>query len=223
VRRVAVLVVLAAACAVVASPASATNECKGLKVCVPIAGPWVLAMPGQVQYQLSCPKRFIIGGLDAELSSRGIDVGFVGGLGSPVNPGITTSQSVIFLGRLLHGRDPAPTFRPHIGCIPAAGGGQRVPTAYHAFPPGKPSTRELKQIAVRSGVHGATAACAKGERLVAATHAIGFRVTVPPTAALAHAVAVSQRISGGRVHLTIRAGPSTHAVVQVDLVCGVLP
>src|SRR5262249_38786940 len=126
-------VLAALACAVAVSPASATNECKGLQVCVRIAGPWVLASPGQVEYQLDCPKKYVVGGLDAELSSRRIDVGFVGSLGSPVNPGITTSTSAVFLGRLVHGHDPAASFRPHIGCVPASGGGQRTPTAYHAF------------------------------------------------------------------------------------------
>ena len=130
-KRLLVLVTLAAAVSAVAAvPASATNECRGLKVCVPVAGPWVLASPGQVEFQLACPKRFVVGGLDAELSSRGIEIGFVGNLGSPVNPGITTSASAVFLGRLVRGQDVAASFRPHIGCIPASGGGQRSPTAY---------------------------------------------------------------------------------------------
>ena len=47
---------LAAVCAVAAAPAGATNECRGLQVCVPVAGPWVLAAPGEVQFQLACPK-----------------------------------------------------------------------------------------------------------------------------------------------------------------------
>ena len=31
-------------------------------------------------------------------------------------------------------RGVAPSFRPHIGCVPGAGGGRRTPTAYHAVP-----------------------------------------------------------------------------------------
>ena len=64
-RRLLVLPVVATACAIVAAPASATTECRGLQVCVPVAGPWVLASPGQVEFQLACPKKFVIGGLDA--------------------------------------------------------------------------------------------------------------------------------------------------------------
>jgi len=40
--KVLVLAALAAAAAVLATPAGATNECKGFQVCVPVAGPWVV-------------------------------------------------------------------------------------------------------------------------------------------------------------------------------------
>jgi hypothetical protein len=223
VRRLLTLATLAAACAVVATPAYATNECRGLQVCVPVAGPWVLATPGQVEFQLACPKRFVVGGLDAELSSRGIDIGFVGNLGSPVNPGITTSKQAVFLGRLVRGSDPAASFRPHIGCVPASGGGQRTPTAYHAFKPGAPSVRHVTQIAVRpGGVQHYVGRCARNERLVAATHAIGFFGTTPPSVSLARSVHVVQSVAAGRVKLTIRAGHAiagSRAVVQLDLLC----
>jgi hypothetical protein len=221
VRRLLLLAVVAVACGVAASPAGATNECKGLQVCVPITGPWVLAAPGQIEFQMSCPKRYIVGGLDAELSSRGIDVGFVGSLGSPVNPGITTSQQVVFLGRLVRGRDPAPFFRPHIGCVPASGGGQRVPTAFRPVPPGKPTVREVSQVVVRpGGVRHFAGRCAKNERLVAATHAVGFAGDTPPSVAAARSVHVAQHVAAGRVALTIRAAPGVRAIVQLDLLCG---
>lgn len=213
---------ISAAVVATAAPADATNECRGLQVCVPITGPWVLASPGQVEFQLACPKRFVVGGLDAELSSRAIDVGFVGNLGSPVNPGITTSKEAVFLGRLVRGSDPAASFRPHIGCIPASGGGQRSPTAYDVFAPGKPSIREVSQIAVRPGRRHYTKRCAGTERLVAASHAIGFFSTGPPTVSMARAVHATQSIHAGHVALTIsatRAIVESNAVVQLDLVC----
>jgi hypothetical protein len=223
VRRLLVLGAAATVCAVVAAPAGATNECRGLQVCVPVTGPWVLAAPGEVQFELACPKRFVVGGLDAELSSRGIDVGFVGRLGSPVNPGITTSKEAVFLGRFVRGRDSAPSFRPHIGCVPASGGGQRIPTAYHVVPPGKPVQRRVVEVPVRSGkTRRYVGRCLRNERLAAATHAIAFYGDKPPTAALARAVAVTQRVRAGHAELTIRASfatAGTHAVVQLDLLC----
>ena len=219
---VALLVVLAVG-AVAASTAGATNECRGLMVCVSITGPWVSAAPGEVQFQLACPPRYIVGGLDAELSSRGIEVGFVGALGSPVNPGITTQKEALFLGRHVRGRDPAPSFRPLLGCIPASGGGRRTPTAYHAFPPGKPTVRQVTNVRVRPGatVH-ALVRCPQAQRLATASHALAFYGSTPPPASLVKAVEIKQEIAHGVVRLSVRA---THAIgetptiVQLDLLC----
>jgi hypothetical protein len=224
VRRLAVAgAVACAALAVAVSPAAATNECKGLQVCVPVAGPWVLATPEGAEFQLDCPKRFIVGGLDAELSSRAVDIGFVGGLGSPVNPGITTTGSAVFLGRFLGARGAA-TFRPHIGCIPASGGGRRTPTAYQVFAPGKPTTRVVKQLTVlpRITTH-LVARCAAGKRLVHATNATAFFSDTPPSAQVAQSVHVTQLVRSGTVRVTARggAGIPERTIVQVDLVCAV--
>jgi hypothetical protein len=140
-----------------------------------------------------------------------------------VNPGITTSKEAVFLGRLVRGSDPAASFRPHIGCVPASGGGQRTPTAYHAFKPGTPSIRHVTQIAVRpGGLRHYVGRCAPKEKLVAATHAIGFFGTTPPSVSLARSVHVAQRVASGSVELTIRAGHAiagSRAVVQLDLLC----
>ena len=222
-RRVAAVAVAAVACAVAAAPAGATNECRGLQVCVPVSGPWVVASPGQVAYQLSCPRRYIVAGLDAELTTRGIDVGFVGSLGSPVNPGITTSRAAVFLGRLVRGGNAASSFRPHIGCVPASGGGSRTPTAYHAFPPGKPTDRRVVELQVTPGTMIRSARCPSRERLVWASHAVGFFGSDPPTRELVRAVRASHTVRrGGTVVLTVHATPyilGTPALVQLDLVC----
>ena len=99
----ATLIMAAAAALVLALPAGAANECAGLQVCVPVAGPWVVvpaptAVPRtRVEWQVTCPRNHVAGGLDARLSVRAIDVAFLGSLGSPVNPGISTSRSVVFV------------------------------------------------------------------------------------------------------------------------------
>jgi hypothetical protein len=223
-RRVVIAgVVVCAALAVAVSPAAATNECKGLQVCVPVAGPWVLATQGGTEFQLDCPKRFIVGGLDAELSSRALDIGFVGGLGSPVNPGITTTGSAVFLGRFLDASGAA-TFRPHIGCVPASGGGERTPTAYQVFKPGKPTTRVVKQLAVLpKTTTRLVARCAAKQRLVHATYAVAFFSDAPPSASVAKSVRVKQAVRSGAVRVTARggAGIPERTIVQVDLVCAV--
>ena len=217
-RRALVLAAVLGTCAVVAVPAGATNECRGLQVCVPVAGPWVVAAPGQVEFQLSCPKNYIVAGLDAELSARGVDVGFVGALGSPVNPGITTSRDVVFLGRRVRG--PAvSSFRPHIGCVPARGSGSRTPTAYHAYPPGKPTTRKVVNFAARAGKTVRHARCDARQTLVAVTHALGFIGTTPPAAEAVGAVRVSHAVKRGVATVTVHAPAGSGAVVQLDLVC----
>ena len=145
--------------ALAAAPtAGATNECRGLNPCVPVAGPWVVvpvgksAQPPQVQYQLTCPRGYVVAGLDVELSDRAIEVTFLGSSGSPVSPGITTSRTVVFVGTYVGTGARAPTFRPHAGCVPAAGGGQRTPTGVGAvFPPGKPTVRRVSTAGVTSG------------------------------------------------------------------------
>jgi hypothetical protein len=190
----------------------------GLQVCVPITGPWVLAAPGQIEFQMSCPKRFIVGGLDAELSSRGIEVGFVGALGSPVNPGITTSREAVFLGRVVRDVIGA-TFRPHIGCVPASGGGRRTPTAYHPFPPGKPTVRRVVNFTVHAGTTTHGARCARNELLVSATHAIGFPGDMPPSEAAIGSVRATQRYRNGLMLVTVHVTKRVRAVVQLDLVC----
>jgi hypothetical protein len=206
--------------AVAAGQARATNECRGLQVCVPVAGPWVVAPTGsEVQFQLACPAHFIVAGLDAELSTRGIDITFRGGLGSPVNPGITTSSSAVFMGRLLAGKTA--TFRPHIGCVPASGGGERYPTAYHPLPPSRPLAPTTLQYNVAPGVHRYLARCPASQHLLQATHAVGFFTAVPPAAALVRSITVKQVVARELVRLTVHAGtlPGVRAVVQVDLVC----
>jgi hypothetical protein len=226
VRALVALAAAAAAAAILAAgatTASAKRECRGFDVCVPVAGPWVLAPShARVEIQLRCPRRFVVGGLDAQLSSRAIDLAFLGKLGSPVNPGITTSGAAVFVGRFLAAAGVA-SFRPHIGCIPAAGGGGRVPTALvKTFPPGAPAVRRVAQIGVRAGgTRRLVRGCHRGERLAGSTYAVGFYAAAPPARALASAVRVARRVRAGRVWLTVHGGRirGAGAIVQLDLLC----
>jgi len=211
-----------------AEAAQAADECEGLRVCVPIAGPWVVVPPSsgtnrqQVRYQLTCPRGYVVGGLDAELSNRAIDVGFLGRLGSPVNPGISTSRSVVFVASFVGEGARAPTFRPHIGCIPAAGSGIRIPTAVTAFPPGQPTNLRVRTVRVRPGAVTVIQACTARERLVGASHAIGFFRRTPPNASLVATVTSARTVSGSRVVVRARGDAElggVRAVVQVHAIC----
>ena len=225
--RLLVLAAVGAAALAVAGTAGArtTRECNGFPQCVPVAGPWVLA-PGraETQWQLACPKGYVVGGTDAELTTHALDVVFRATLGSPVNPGISTSRTAVFLGRLVAGRNPAASFRPHIGCIPGAGGGQRVPTVHHkVYPPGRPTVLRATTLKVAAGAtRHVTAGCRAGERLVTSSDAIGFRSKQPPSPTAARAVHVHRTIHGRRVTAAIRGDSDVlgaRAVVQLDLLC----
>lgn len=229
VRLVALLVVLAGALAV-ASPAGGANECDGLMVCIPVEGPWVVvptsgALPRpQVEYQLTCPRGYVVGGLDARLSDRAVDVAFLGTLGSPVNPGISTSRSVVFVATYVGASARAPTFKPFIGCMPAAGGGSRVPTSATAFRPGKPTIRRVRTVRVRPGETTVTQRCVSSERLVGASHALAFATRTPPSVSLVGGLSSSQSVRGREVVVQVRADAElagVRAVVQVHAVCAV--
>ena len=225
---VAVVAVTLVAALALAAPAGSANECDGLLVCIPIAGPWVVvptatgtARP-QASWQLTCPRRHIVGGLDAELSQRAIDVSFLGRLGSPVNPGITTSRSVTFLGAYVGTSPRAPTFKPYVGCMPAQGGGSRVPTAATAFEPGTPTTFRVKTTRVRPGSASVSSSCRAGERVVGASHAFGFFTRTPPGASLVSSVRGEQSVRDKSVVVSVRGDAElggVRAVVQVQAVC----
>lgn len=223
------LALMAAVLTVVPSAAAATRECNGLQICVPIAGPWVVVPTGgatrtTVQFQLDCPRGYVVGGLDAELTSRSIDISFAATLGSPVNPGISTSRTVVFSATYV-GSDARAlaSMRPHIGCIPLTGGGGRVPTAASAiFRPGQPTTRRTRTVQIRVGSTRVVQACASGERLISASHAVGFYSQRPPSAALTAAVRTRQTVGNGRIVVVAQSAPvisSAPAVVQVGAVC----
>ena len=216
-----------AAAALAPAPAAATNECEGLLVCIPVAGPWVVvpARGAKVEYQLTCPRGHVVGGLDAELTHRAIDLAFLGRLGAPVNPGITTARSVVFVGSSVVRAVRGPTFRPHIGCMPAAGGGGDVPTLRRlqaVVPPGQPTTRRVRTTRVRPGSAVVAQACGRQERLVGSSHAFGFFTAQPPTASLIATVAGRRSVAGRRAAVAVRADAElvgVRAVVQVHAIC----
>ena len=80
-------------------------------------------------WQLVCPQG-IVGGVDARASEAAVAVEFPGRIGSPVNPGITTTGSLVFKGTYAGRVRKATSYQPFIGCIPGGGGGPRTPTAF---------------------------------------------------------------------------------------------
>jgi hypothetical protein len=227
-RALLLLALVAAALSVGAGSAGATNECNGFPACVSVPGPWVplAARTGaHAAWDLKCPDRFIVGGIDALVSDRAIDVGFQGMVGGPVAPGLATGQDALISGMYTGAARRASAFKPFIGCIPTSGGGGRETTAYHASPPkvypaGRPTVRRAAVVHLRPGLEGAVKpTCAPKERLVSVDAAAGFYTTLPPAASAAAAVRVqvvgqTVRISVGR---NLPAG--MRADVQVVALC----
>jgi hypothetical protein len=156
-------------------------------------------------------------------------VSFRGRLGSPVNPGITTERSVVVAAHYTGRVRQTTTFRPHVGCVPGGGGSSPPPyiaalrlAAPEAFPPGRPTVRRVRTAPLGAGSRRVGVACGASERLVAASHAIGFHTQVTPAAAIVAAVRSSRLVRGRRVLVTVGVAPvarNAEAVVQVQAVC----
>ena len=218
------------------SDAHAGTECNGLLICIPVAGPWV-KIPQQsgtrrlpTYYHLSCPQGAVVGGVDAEVTHRSIELTFAGTLGGPISPGVTTSTAAVFAGRET-GRIPLPTaFKPLLGCIPGGGGGRgrtmRPPTrslSSAAAERGDPTVRRVKSFRLRAGgpVAG-TLRCRPDERLISYAHAVAFHMKRQPTARELSEVDARASASGGRVTVTGEAGSIVSGLpvrVQIQVVC----
>lgn len=208
------------------SSARAGTECDGLIVCIPVQGPWVQVPGGgaPTYYQLSCPGRGqVIGGLDADRAGP-LELSFLGTLGGPVGPGVTTSRSAVFVARTTRS---LASFRPLLGCIPASGGGGRARTSYApkrklaAAAPGpvvEATIRRVKNVRVRDARTGRAAhACLAGERLLAFSHAIAFRSRRPLALSALGSVRGTARRSGRSVAVGIRSGSARPEGVRVEV------
>jgi hypothetical protein len=228
VRRPAVLALIlvgAAVAALSAGNARAADECKGLRVCLPVAGPWVVVPGGGADYELACPLAgYIVAGIDARVAARDVDVSFRGEIGSPVGPGVTTRRSVVFHAVRTRPRVTT-SFQPFLGCIPTTGGGGRALTGVTAgaavIKPTQALFSVVRNVTVKGGSMTVRASCPSNAQLLSATHAIAFRQAAAPSALQRGAVRVRRSITGGVVvaRVTATAAAGTHAEVQVRAVC----
>lgn len=168
---------------------------------------------------------YIVGGTDARVSTRDVDVSFRGETGSPVGPGVSTRRSLVFHGLRSAAGAGTSSFKPFIGCIPATGGGGRALTGLTARAIGIKPEQPLFSVVVTSAIvqrsQVVRASCPRTARLVGATHAVGFDQTTPPTAAQRGAVRVTRSVVEGVVVARVRASASAGAFanVQVRALC----
>lgn len=224
IRLLPVLLAAAAVAAVAPSSASAGRECDGLLVCIPVAGPWVQVPGGgtPTYWQLACPGRGqVIGGVDADRSGR-LEIMFLGTLGGPVGPGVTTGRTAVFVARTAQ---QLSGFRPRLGCIPANGGGARGRTSHRATrrltaaaPVEEAAIRRVKTVNVAARARVSVRhSCLAGERLLASSHAVAFRTRRAPSRTVLGSVRASSRRDGGRVVVTVRSGIARPTGVRVQL------
>ena len=224
--RLALAIAVVAALAAVAAPISgATGECTGIRQCIPVAGPWVVVPAhGSSQYLLSCPGgRSVVGGLDALATSRSVHVSFVGQLGAPVGPGVTTTRYALF--RAVSTSAKREAFQPRLGCIPAAGGGGRSTVSFNAVAPGPSLDLRSRIVVVGPGdTRFGRLTCPAGETLVDSWHSLAFRTKAAPPLSEADYVQARHVVVGGKqVVVTASATDAlsidVHAVVQAGAVC----
>jgi hypothetical protein len=239
VRRLALALVVTAALTGLAGGvewAGAADECRGLQVCLPVSGPWVVipartaTQPARVEFELRCPIRgYIVAGTDVRLADPDIDVSIRGETGSPVGPGVTTTSSAIFVGVYAGERRAPTTFRPFIGCVPTSGGGGRALTSTagastgEALRPTRPITFRSALRRVPSGSRAEVVArCRARETAIDAGHAVAFRTQAPPSRALIDSVVASHKLTTGRaigIATATRRLGGVRAVVQVIAHC----
>jgi hypothetical protein len=225
VKALGLAVLAALAVSAATAPGSrATNECRGIQQCIRVPGPWVEVPPrGVATYLLTCPQgRGVVGGLDAQTTSRGVHVSFDGRLGSPVQPGQTTTRYAFF--RAVSTSRQTEAFQPLIGCIPVSGGAGRSTVSARVGPPGLPLAYRARIVVVGPGdVKFARVGCLPNEAVVAAWDAIAFRTKAPPD--LRHVAYVrTHHVTVGRsVVVTASATDAlsvdVHAIVQVGAEC----
>ena len=220
----AAVVAALAAAAALAPVAGATNECHGIQACIRVAGPWVVVPArGKTVYLLTCPGgRSVVAGLDAQVTSRDVRIEFVGRLGAPVQPGVTTTRYALFRAISISTRVQA--FQPLLGCVPAQGGGGRSTVSAFVSPPGQSPEYRSRITVLTPGAAGfVSVSCQGRERLIDSWHALAFRTKLPPPLSNASRVEASTVVVGKKVVLSATASDGlsidAHAVVQVGAEC----
>lgn len=224
IRLLPVLLAAAAVAAISPAAASAGRECDGLLVCIPVAGPWVQVPAGgaPTYWQLACPGRGqIIAGLDTARAGR-LEITFLGTLGGPVGPGVTTGQAAVFVARTTQ---PLAGFRPLLGCIPGGGGGARGRTIAQPTrsltalaPVQEAAIRRVKTVSVPAQpTVRVRHACLVGERMLSSSQAVAFRSRQAPSISTLGSVRASARRTGGRVLVTVRSDATRPTGVRVQL------
>jgi hypothetical protein len=143
-------------------------------------------------------------------------------MGSPVNPGITTRRTTVFLATSVGPPGRPSSFIPFIGCIPAEGG-PRTPTGVGSVARPEqlgtgPIVRRVRVVEVRRPRVRAALACRRGERLVASEASLGIYTALHPTPRQLAKVHLTKELIAEHVWITAtRVGLAATIPVQVQI------
>jgi hypothetical protein len=191
-----------------------TTECKRVKNCVGVVGPWVeVPAHREATFLFACSSRreFVVGGTDARASSSKVRVWFDGRLGAPIGstpPGGGAGAFLLFHASASDGRHG--WFQPILGCVSLTQKTKRstvsvVPGARPAGP------LDLRAVNVDLRLDGPLAKpttrlrCPKRETLVGHWSAFAVGSPNPPGRSLAGAVSIATTTAGNAVGARFRA------------------
>ena len=158
-------------------PSQAADECQGLQVCIPVAGPWVAIPPPPA----GLATRDLAARLPAGRRRRSRRAGErASRRGRVPGPHRQPRQSrasrprsrSLFKGTYAGACAQATSYQPFIGCIPGGGGGPRTPDGVHArrAPSSRASRSRCASTTLRAAGGHARArdarAASRGERLL---------------------------------------------------------
>jgi hypothetical protein len=123
----------------------------------------------------------------------------------------------VFVATYVGASPRMPTFRPHIGCIPATGG-RRTPTGVTpVVPPGMATVRRVVTARI-DRAKAIVTTCRGNERLVDWYATRAFDTPAPPTPALVATLSMKAHIAG-KAALVLAHARRGRGIVQVGAIC----
>jgi hypothetical protein len=214
-----------------AVPPTPHKECRNVRHCVSVIGPWVAVPAGGVAtYLLDCPQRHgFVGGTDTRASSGSVVVWFDGQVGSPVRQAVTTGAFLLFHATTTNGRPGS--FQPAIGCVKflQPTNGRSTVSARLAGPlpgtnAGAPLDLHAKTITlIATTTQRKTVSCFPHERLVGSWDTLAFVSADPPPLAHVDAVRTTRIVTRSTATVVVTTARSLPFVplaeVQIGAMC----
>lgn len=210
---------------------SPTKECRNVKSCVGVVGPWVAVnASGESTYLFGCPLRhgFVVGGTDARASSNDVRVWFDGQLGtSNAFPTASTKGGAVLLFHAVTRDGKSGSFQPIVGCVSLTQKSKRSTVAVTpgVSPAASLDLRANKVVLGPRGRRTVSVRCPRPETLVGSWKAVAFDTTGPPDPLYARAVRIETVVSGDQVNAAFQvrdvllAPLAPRSWVQIGAMC----